>query len=63
MTEQEEFKAIVDAAVQNRSSDKPENAEEFQVHCDNHYNLYMYIKGEWQNMGINVTAMYGGLLL
>lgn len=55
MTEEEKFKKIVDHAVQNRNDMPPENPQEFDVYADSHYNLYMFIKGEWKNIGLNVT--------
>lgn len=55
MTEEEQFKQIVDVAMSQRSDTPPEDPKEFDVYADMHYNLYMYIKSEWVNVGLNVT--------
>ena len=57
MNEKEVFEQIISTAVENRSDNAPENPYEFQVYCDTHYNLYMFIKGEWSNIGLNVTPI------
>lgn len=57
MTEQEMFKKIVDEAIAHRSDTPPENPAEFQVYSDSHYNLYMFVKGEWINLGLNMTPL------
>jgi hypothetical protein len=55
MTEEEKFKKIVNEAINNRSDSAPEFPQEFDVYADMHYNLYMFIKNEWINVGLNVT--------
>lgn len=57
MNEQDNFKALMKFAVDNRSDTPPESAQEFDIYCDEHYNLYMFIKGDWVNIGINVTPV------
>lgn len=57
MTEEEQFKQLVNYAVENRSDTPPENPREFDIYSDTHYNLYMFIKGEWTNIGLNVTPL------
>lgn len=55
MTEEEQFKQLVNYAVENRSDTPPDGPKEFDIYADTHYNLYMFIKGEWTNIGLNVT--------
>jgi hypothetical protein len=57
MTEQEQFKKLVDIAVKKRSDIPPVDPREFDIYSDMHYNLYMFIKGEWTDIGINVTPI------
>ena len=57
MTEEEKFKQLVEKAVENRSDTPPEDAKEFDVYADKHYNLYMFIKEKWTKIGINVTPI------
>jgi hypothetical protein len=52
---EDQFQKILDFAIANRTDDAPENAKEFDVYADMHYNLYMFINGEWANIGLNVT--------
>lgn len=57
MNEQKMFEQLLDQAVRDRSDEMPDKPEEFDLHVDNHYNVYMCIKGEWQSVGLNVTPM------
>jgi hypothetical protein len=57
MTEEENFKRLVDIAVKKRSDIPPVDPREFDIYSDMHYNLYMFIKGEWTDIGINVTPI------
>lgn len=57
MTEEEQFKQLVNYAVANKSDTPPSEPKEFDVYADNHYNLYMFIKDEWKNIGLNVTPL------
>lgn len=57
MTEEEQFAKIVAHAIQNRSDVAPSEPKEFDVYADMHYNLYMFIKGEWNSIGLNVTPL------
>lgn len=57
MTEEEQFKKLVIYAIENRSDTPPTGAKEFDIYADSHYNLYMFIKGEWASIGINVSPL------
>lgn len=57
MNDEELFKQIIKDATDNPTDAAPENPQEFSVYCDTHYNLYMFIKGEWTNIGLNVTPL------
>jgi len=57
MSDEELFNKIISVAVENKTDEPPENPEEFDVYADNNYNLYMFIKGEWKNIGLNVTPI------
>lgn len=57
MTEEEQFNQLVAWAVQNKSDTPPQDPKEFDIYADSHYNLYMFIKGEWTNIGLNVTPL------
>lgn len=57
MTEQEQFDALVKFALENRTENPPENPNEFDIYSDMNYNLYMYIKGEWTGIGVNMTPL------
>lgn len=57
MTEEEQFKQILNQAVKSRSDIPPETPQEFDIYCDMHYNLYMRIKKEWVNIGLNVSPL------
>lgn len=57
MTEEEMFQQLLNQAIENKSGEMPESPNEFDLHVDNHYNVYMYIKGEWTNVGLNVTPL------
>lgn len=57
MTEEEMFQQLLNEAIENKSDEMPEDPNEFDLYVDNHYNVYMCIKGEWQNVGLNVTPM------
>jgi hypothetical protein len=51
------FEALIREALENRSDEFPENPEEFDVHVDNNYVFYMFIKNEWVNVGIDVSII------
>lgn len=53
----EMFEALIREAIANRSDEFPENPEEFDVHVDNNYIFYMFIKNEWVNVGIDVSII------
>ena len=55
--ESEMFEAIIQAALELRSDTFPENPAEFDLHVDNDYNFYMFIKGQWTKTGINVSVI------
>jgi len=57
MSDEDLFNKIISVAVENKTDEPPENPEEFDVYADNNYNLYMFIKGEWKNIGLNVTPI------
>ena len=57
MDDKEVFNQIMKNAVDDRSDIKPEIPQEFDVYCDMDYNLYMFIKGEWSSIGINVESL------
>jgi hypothetical protein len=57
MTEEEQFKELVNHAVANRTDEPPSDPKEFDIYADMHYNLYMFIKGEWTSIGLNVTPI------
>lgn len=57
MNDEELFKQIIKDATDNPTDVPPENPQEFSVYCDTHYNLYMFIKGEWTSIGLNVTPL------
>ena len=57
MSDEELFNKIISVAVENKTDEPPENPEEFDVYADSNYNLYMFIKGEWKNIGLNVTPI------
>lgn len=57
MNEKEMFKQIVANATANPMDEPPAGAQEFDVYCDKNYNIYMLIKGEWTNIGLNVNPL------
>ena len=57
MNEKEMFKQIVANATENPMDKPPTEAQEFDVYCDKNYNIYMLIKGEWTNIGLNVAPL------
>jgi hypothetical protein len=62
--DQEMFQEMLDYLLANRSDTPPESPAEFDAYIDMHYNLYMFIKGEWVNVGVNFTPVSSsGLIL
>lgn len=59
--EKANFQALVNKAIESRSDTAPESPSEFDIYCDNHYNIHMFLKGEWVNVGLNVTPLTGTL--
>lgn len=59
MNEKEVFESLLKEAVKNKSDIPPEGPEEFDIYVDNHYNVFMFIKNEWQTTGLNVTLLQG----
>lgn len=57
MDEKEYFDQLIKAAMQNLTDTPPESPSEFDIYADTNYNLYMFIKGEWTNIGLNVTPL------
>jgi hypothetical protein len=57
MDDKDIFNQIMKSAVENKSEDKPQSPQEFDVYCDMDYNLYMFIKGEWSSIGVNVESL------
>lgn len=55
--EKEQFDILIRHAIANKTDVPPENPNEFDIYCDNHYNIHMFLKGEWTNVGLNVTLM------
>ena len=53
------FEQLIRTAIELKSDEFPENPEEFSVHVDNNYIFYMFIKGEWVNVGIDVSIIDG----
>jgi hypothetical protein len=57
VNEKEEFEQMLGIAIKNVTDEPPQDAEEFDIYVDTHYNVYMFIKNEWQNTGLNVTLL------
>lgn len=57
MTEEEQFRLLVQQAIDNRQASAPEAGDEFDIYADMHYNLFMMVKGKWTSMGINLTPL------
>jgi hypothetical protein len=57
MSEEEMFQSMLNEAIENKSDTPPEDADEFTIYVDTNYNVHMLIKGEWQNVGLNVTPI------
>jgi hypothetical protein len=58
------FQEMLDHLLANRSDTPPESPAEFDSYIDMHYNLHMFIKGEWTNVGVNFTPVSSsGLIL
>jgi hypothetical protein len=53
----EMFQEMLNHLLENRTDTPPENAQEFDSYIDTHYNLHMRIKGEWVNVGVNLTPL------
>lgn len=51
------FEALIYEALQNRSDVFPEDPLEFDVHVDSNYIFYMFIKGKWVNVGIDISII------
>jgi hypothetical protein len=55
---------MLDYLLANRSDTPPESPAEFDSYIDLHYNLHMFIKGEWVSVGVNFTPVSSsGLIL
>jgi len=59
MTEEEFelFQEMLQGLLENKSATPPENPAEFDAWADNDYNVHMFIKGEWQSIGINLSPL------
>lgn len=57
MTEEEKFNEVLKNAIENKSETPPDNPQEFDVYSDNNYNLYMFVKDKWIELGLNVTMI------
>lgn len=51
------FEALIREALDNRTNVFPEDPSEFDVHVDENYVFYMFIKGEWVNVGIDISVI------
>ena len=63
MNEEDIFYQLVKNAIENKSDIAPDSPAEFDIYCDNHYNLHMFIKGEWSNTGLNVMQILHGRII
>lgn len=57
MTEQEMFEQMLKKAIEDPLPEPPQDPQEFDIYSDDHRNIYMYIKGEWTNTGLNATSL------
>lgn len=51
------FDELLNNAVKEKSDNFPESPSEFDIHVDSHYNVFMFIKGNWTKTGLNVTPL------
>ena len=54
MTEEEMFQQLLNEAIENKSDEMPEDPNEFDLHVDNHYNVYMCIRVSGRTLGLTL---------